>query len=62
MISISDYVTLNGGRGQAVHLQWMKKMGGKSDERRMIKGKRREGEDYLISVQRERAWDLIMDK
>lgn len=36
--------------------------GGKSDERRVIKGKRTEAEDYLISVRRESASDLIMDK
>lgn len=36
--------------------------GGESDVRRVIKGKRTEGEDYLISVQRESASDLIMDK
>lgn len=36
--------------------------GGKSDERRVIKGKRTEGEDYLISVQSESASGLIMDK
>lgn len=34
----------------------------KSDERRVIKGKRTEAEDYLTSVRRESASYLIMDK
>lgn len=36
--------------------------GGKSDERRVVKGKRTEGEDYLISVRGESTSALIMDK
>lgn len=36
--------------------------GGKSDERRVIKGKRTESEDYLTSAWRESASYLIMDK
>lgn len=35
---------------------------GKSDERRVIKRKRTEGEDYLSRVRRESASSLIMDK
>ncbi len=35
---------------------------GESDVRRVIKGKRTEGRDYLISVRRDSARDLIMDK
>lgn len=37
-------------------------MNEKSDEGRVIKGRRAEGEDYLISVLRESTLDLIMDK
>lgn len=36
--------------------------GGKSDERRAIKGKGTGREDYLISVRRESTSALIMDK
>lgn len=60
---ISDYVTGNGCGGlKRAFMMNEKTEGGKSDERRVIKGKRTESEDYLTSVWRESASYLIMDK
>lgn len=63
MSLICDYVTGNGCGGLKRAFMMNEKMeGGKSDERRVIKGKRTESEDYLTSVWRESASYLIMDK
>lgn len=63
---ISDYIT-HIMDSEVKEGTWSKKKekhpkGGKSNERRLIRGTSTEAENYLISVQRESASDLIMDK
>lgn len=53
---------MDDGVKEGIHSGRKKKEGGKSNGRRVITGTRTEAEHYLISVQRESASDLIMDK
>lgn len=53
---------MDDGVKEGIHSGRKKKEGGKSNERRVITGTRTEAEHYLISVRRESASDLIMDK